>query len=403
MSNESTFSVIENEYDPSQPETFDSVHQTFADLRARCPVAHSSEFDGFWAVTRYQDVVDILKNPETFITSVRNVVPGSATTGRRPPLHLNPPEHTPYRRAIDRALSASRVASMETATRRIAADLATSLVARGEADFVEHFSSPLPALVFGEWMGLSKEQTQILWNTARSYVKAWEAFDKQSVAQAGAELARMAVEVIAQRRAKPLDPNVDPTSSLLAARDANGHSFPDELLAGCVRQVLVVGLVAPPIFLGSIAVHLSRDVALQDQLRNDLSLSGAALEEFLRLYTPYRGFARTTRREVEVAGRKIKPNEAIALVYASANRDETIFPEPDKFVLGRPNISQHIAFGRGPHMCAGTALARQQLRIALEELLKKTRHFELCGEIRMSGMPEVGPISVPLRFQPASA
>jgi cytochrome P450 len=400
MSNESTFSVTENEYDPMQPETFDSVHQTFADLRARCPVAHSSEFDGFWAVTRYQDVVDILMNPETFITSVRNVVPGSATTGRRPPLHLNPPEHTPYRRAIDRALSASRVASMETATRRIAADLATSLAALGEADFVEHFSSPLPALVFGEWMGLSKQQTQVLWNTARAYVKAWEAFDKQSVAQAGAELARMAVEVIAQRRAKPLDPNVDPTSSLLAARDADGRPFPDELLAGCVRQVLVVGLVAPPIFLGSVAVHLSRDVALQDQLRNDLSLIGAALEEFLRLYTPYRGFARTTRRDVEVAGRKIKPNEAIALVYASANRDEAVFSEPDKFILGRPNISQHIAFGRGPHMCAGTALARQQLRIALEELLKKTEHFELCGEIRMSGMPEVGPISVPLRLQP---
>jgi cytochrome P450 len=400
MSNESTFSVTENEYDPLQPETFDGVHQTFANLRARCPVAHSSEFDGFWAVTRYRDVVDILMNPETFITSVRNVVPGSATTGRRPPLHLNPPEHTPYRRAIDRALSASRVASMETATRRIAGDLAASLVARGEADFVEHFSSPLPALVFGEWMGLSKEQTQVLWNTARAYVKAWEAFDKQSVAQAGAELARMAVEVIAQRRANPLDPNVDPTSSLLAARDADGRPFPDELLAGCVRQVLVVGLVAPPIFLGSIAVHLSRDVALQDQLRNDLSLIGAALEEFLRLYTPYRGFARTARRDVEVAGRKIKPNEAIALVYASANRDEAVFPEPDKFILRRPNISQHIAFGRGPHMCAGTALARQQLRIALEELLKKTEHFEVCGEIRMSGMPEVGPISVPLRLQP---
>jgi cytochrome P450 len=187
---------------------------------------------------------------------------------------------------------------------------------------------------------------------------------------------------------------------LLAARDADGRPFPDELLAGCVRQVLVVGLVAPPIFLGSIAVHLSRDAALQDQLRSDLSLIGVALEEFLRLYTPYRGFARTTRREVEVAGRKIKPNEAIALVYASANRDEAVFAEPDKFILGRPNISQHIAFGRGPHMCAGTALARQQLRIALEELLKKTAHFEVCGEIRMSGMPEVGPISVPLRLRP---
>jgi cytochrome P450 len=401
MSTESTFSVTANEYDPTQPETFDSIYATFKDLRARCPVAHSSEFDGFWLVTRYRDVLDMLMNPANYITSVRNVVPGSATTGRRPPLHLNPPDHTPYRRAIDRALSSSRVAAVEPATRRIAGGLASALVARGEADFVEHFSSPLPAFVFGEWMGLTEVQTKVLWNTARTYVKAFEAFDKQAVAVAGAELAKMAAEVIEQRRAQPLDPNTDPTSSLLAARDADGKPFPPELLLGCIRQVLVVGLVAPPIFLGSVVVHLSRDAALQDQLRSDLSLVPTALEEFLRLYTPYRGFARTSREEIEVAGRTIKPNEAIALAYASANRDESVFEDPDTFKLGRANISQHVAFGRGPHMCAGVPLARQQLRIAIEEVLKKTSHFELCGNIKMSGMPEVGPISVPLRMRPS--
>jgi cytochrome P450 len=388
------------DYDPTQPESFDSVHATFAELRERCPVAHSNAFEGFWAVTRYQDVMNILLNPDMYITSVRNVVPGSATTGRRPPLHLNPPDHTPYRRAIDRALSASRVAALEPVIRRIAGDLARGLVARGEADFVEHFSSPLPAFVFGEWMGLSAQQTTVLWNTARAYVKAWEAFDKQSVAAAGAELAKMAAEVIEQRRAAPLDPDVDPTSSLLAARDAAGNPFPAELLAGCVRQVLVVGLVAPPIFLGSIAVHLARHPELQRKLRDDLSLVPDAIEEFLRLYTPYRGFARTARQEVEIGGRTIKPNEAIALVYASANRDESVFPQPDEFILRRPNIAQHLAFGRGPHMCAGTSLARRELRIALHEILVNSNHFELCGAIRMSGMPEVGPTCVPLRFLP---
>jgi cytochrome P450 len=386
------------DYDPTQPETFDSVHQTFANLRERCPVAHSNAFEGFWAVTRHQDILDILLDPDTYITSVRNVVPGSATTRRRPPLHLNPPEHTPYRRAIDRALGASRVASLDPATRRIAGELAAAMVARGEADFVEHFSSPLPAFVFGEWLGLSERQTKILWSTARAYVKAWEAFDKESVARAGEELAKMAVEVVEQRRAQPLDPSVDPTSSLLAARDAAGNPFPTDLLAGCVRQVLVVGLVAPPILLGSIAVHLARHPELQQTLRDDPSLIPDAIEEFLRLYTPYRGFARTARHEVQIHGRTIQADEPIALVYASANRDESVFQQPDEFILRRPNIAQHLAFGRGPHMCAGTALARQQLRIALEQLLKKSSRFELCGEIRMSGMPEVGPICVPLRF-----
>lgn len=389
---------LPDEYDPTAHETFESTYAVFAELRARCPVAHSNAFDGFWAVTRYQDVLDILLQPELYITSVRNVVPGSSTTGRRPPLHLDPPSHTPYRKAIDRALGAARVAGIEDTTRRIARSLMQSLVARREADFIEHFSSPLPAAVFGEWLGLTDAQTDVLWRTARAYVKAWESFDKSSVAIAAGQLAEMAAEVIAERRCAPRDPEVDPTSSLLAARDNEGQPFPEALLAGCVRQVLVVGLVAPPILLGSIAVHLSRDQGLQRQLRDDPALIPDAIEEFLRLYTPYRGFARSARQEVELHGRRIQPGEPIALVYASANRDESVFPEPDEFRLRRPNIRQHLAFGRGPHMCAGIALARQELRIALEELLAQTTHFELCGELKMSGMPEVGPISVPLRM-----
>jgi cytochrome P450 len=391
----------DNEYDPTIGESFEGTYAQFADLRARCPVAHSTAFEGFWAVTRYQDVLDILMQPDLYITSVRNVVPGSSATGRRPPLHLDPPDHTPYRKAIDRALGAGRVAAIESTTRRVARELMQSLVARREADFVEHFSSPLPAAVFGEWLGLTDAQTQVLWRTARAYVKAWESFDRNSVAVAAAQLAEMAAEVIAERRLEPRDPEVDPTSSLLAARDDAGQPFPEALLAGCVRQVLVVGLVAPPILLGSIAVHLSRDAALQQQLRTDPSSIPDAIEEFLRLYTPYRGFARSARAEVELHGRRIRPGEPIALVYASANRDEAVFPNADQFQLRRPNIRQHLAFGRGPHMCAGIALARQELRIALEELLRQTRHFEVCGELKMSGMPEVGPISVPLRLQPA--
>jgi cytochrome P450 len=390
-----------NEYDPTLPETFGSAYADFARLRARCPVAHSTAFEGFWAVTRYDDIHQILTDSQTYITSVRNVVPGASTTGRRPPLHLNPPEHTPYRRALDRALGSTRVAAIEVATRRIAGELMRSLVARGEADFVEEFASPLPAQVFGVWMGLTETQTRVLWNTARAYVKSWEAFDRASVAAAAEKLAKLAVEVLEERRREPRDPLVDPTSSLLAERDQDGNPFPNVLLAGCVRQVLVVGLVAPPIVMGSIVVHLSRNPELQRQLRDDPALIPDAIEEFLRLYTPYRGFARSARHEVELHGRRIKPGEAIALVYASANRDETVFPDPDQFKLDRPNIKQHLAFGRGPHMCAGIPIARQQLIIAVEELLRQTRWFEVCGEIHMSGMPELGPISVPLRMTAA--
>ncbi|HEU4486064.1 MAG TPA: cytochrome P450, partial [Povalibacter sp.] len=138
-------------------------------------------------------------------------------------------------------------------------------------------------------------------------------------------------------------------------------------------------------------------------LRRDRALIPDAVEEFARLYTPYRGFARTAREDVTIRGRHIRKDEPIALLYASANRDESVFPEPDRFILGRPNINQHIAYGRGPHMCAGSALGRQLLRISLDALLEATSHFEVNGEIRMSGMPEVGPLHVPLRMTPAAS
>jgi cytochrome P450 len=141
------------------------------------------------------------------------------------------------------------------------------------------------------------------------------------------------------------------------------------MIVGTIRQVLVVGIIAPSVMIGSIAVHLSRDRALQSQLRADPSLVPAAVEEFLRLYTPYRGFARTATEDVVRCGRTIPAGEPIALVYASANRDEEVFDDAENFVIDRPNMKDSLAFGRGTHACVGAALARLELQVALEELL----------------------------------
>lgn len=390
-----------SEYDPLAFEDFDTPHRVFADLRSRCPVAHSDAFNGFWIATRYADIAAMLDDPLEFTTTVRNVVPGASATGRRPPLHLDPPEHTPYRRAIDRALGPARVAGTAPVIERHVRELLTSYVAKGGGDFVEEFGSPLPALLFADWFHLGEDQTQLLWRTAQAFVKAWEHFDVETVGKTSEVLYGLARELIAERRPRPLDPERDPVSSLLEARDADGAPLPNEMLVGCVRQILVVGLVAPPVFLGSVAVHLSRHPALQQQLRADPDLIPAAVEEFLRLYTPYRGFARTSRSGVTLGGRRIEPGEPIALAYASANRDEAVFADPDTFRLDRPNINKHLAFGRGPHRCAGMSMARLEFQIALRGLLAATSSIELAGEVRMSGMPEVGPTYVPLRVTPA--
>lgn len=116
--------------------------------------------------------------------------------------------------------------------------------------------------------------------------------------------------------------------------------------------------MAPPILIGSIFKHLSEDKDLQKKLREDESLISAAMEEFLRLYTPYRGFARTASSEVHLHGQTIRPGEPITLHYTSANRDPDVFENPDEFVLHRPNVAAHMAFGRGRHQCAGMPLAR---------------------------------------------
>jgi cytochrome P450 len=124
---------------------------------------------------------------------------------------------------------------------------------------------------------------------------------------------------------------------------------------------------------------------------------GDAVEELLRLYTPYRGFARTARRDVEIGGRKICAGEAIALVFTSANRDEDHFTDADQFDIDRP-VRDHITFGRGPHNCPGAGLGRLQIRLALEEVLARTKGFEIVGDIEMTRWPEYGPLTVPLRF-----
>lgn len=117
-------------------------------------------------------------------------------------------------------------------------------------------------------------------------------------------------------------------------------------------------MVAPPILIGSICKHLSEHKDLQKLLRDDPSQIPAAMEEFLRLYTPYRGFARTTSRDVELHGQTIKPKEPVTLHYTAANRDPDVFVDPDQFIMNRENIASHLAFGRGRHRCVGMPLAR---------------------------------------------
>lgn len=386
------------DFDPLEPETFDSSHAAYATLRARCPVARSDAWGGFWGLFRYEDVKAAASDSGLFITSRQNVVPKVAFTGRRPPLHLDPPEHTPYRRALNPLLAPARVARLEPAARRYAIELLEPMLAQGGGDICMDFSSYLPVQVFGEWIQMPDESRTQLHRAGRAFNVAVQSGVDEKMKETSLVLYELARALVADREERPRDPATDPTSALLAAK-YQGNPLPRDLVVGTVRQVLVVGMIAPMVLLGSIAVHLCRDIPLQRRLRSSPCLVPAAIEEFLRLYTPYRGFARTAVRDVEIRGRRIPADEPIALVFASANRDEAVFPNGEEFQLDRPNIADHVAFGRGPHHCPGAALARLELRVALEELLARTRLIEAAGKVVPTRFPEIGALSVPVRFE----
>jgi cytochrome P450 len=381
-------------------EDFDSAHAQFKELRAHCPVAHTDALGGFWALTRYADIAQVLADPAIYVTSVQNVIPKVAFTGRRPPLHLDPPEHTPYRAALNPLLTAERVAPLEPVMRRIARELLAPLVAQGHGDICEDYASHLAVRVFGHWMNLPAQQVDVLRLAGQAFVMAVRSGASDGMKRTSLALYDMARELVALRKAQPQDLARDPTSALLATR-VDGQPLADDMVVGCVRQVLVVGIVAPTVFLGSVVVHLARHPELQQQLRTQPARMAAATEELLRLYTPYRGFARTANRDVLLGGRTIRRDEAIALVFASANRDESVFDEADHFIWDRPNLKDHMAFGRGAHYCAGANLARLQMRVAIEELLAATRVIRLCGKVLPAPYPEIGTLCVPCTFVPA--
>jgi cytochrome P450 len=116
-------------------------------------------------------------------------------------------------------------------------------------------------------------------------------------------------------------------------------------------------MVAPPLMIGGICNHLSQDQQLQQELRKNPHLIPAAVDEFVRLYSPYRGFARTVSRPIELHGHMIEPGVPLTMTYVAANRDPEVFEDPHSFILNRPNINMHLGFGRGRHRCVGQPLA----------------------------------------------
>ncbi|KAJ5432822.1 uncharacterized protein N7458_011978 [Penicillium daleae] len=393
----------------------DKIYEQFDQLRSKCPVAHTSQTGGFWLLTRYDDVKRAASDTDTFISSVKAVIPSDPRGIRRPPLNTDPPAHTPYRTALDRTLKPARLKRLAPILERHAQrEFDALLKAKNvddqddgnesqtcQIDISAQFGASFAAWVEVAWLNLEDEIAPVLASTAAKWVNAWRQQNAAETSAHSAQLYDLARELFANRKKSNRDPEMDPASSLLLEVGPDGRPLDDELLIGALRQSLVVGMVAPPILLGDICAHLSRDRGLQAQLRADPALIPAAVEEFIRLYVPYRGFCRTPKHDIDLHGRTIPAGQPVTMTYAAANRDPEVFENPNSFILNRENISSHLGFGRGRHRCAGMPLARMALQIALRVILQRTDDFEVNGTLEYAAMPEMGITSCPLRAVPA--
>ena len=214
------------DFDPFAPETFDSPHETHAHLRAQCPVAHSDRWNGFWALTKHEDVVHVLTNPQTYITSVQNVVPKVAFTGRRPPLHLDPPAHTPYRKALNPLFTDARMKALEPRIREYTRKSLIEQIARRTFDVVQDFSVDMPVYSFAEFLNVDEEVMGRIHKVAIIFSRAVSGADDENVKSSSLQLYAIAKELIEERKLRPLDPSMDPTTALLRAKDEERQLAP---------------------------------------------------------------------------------------------------------------------------------------------------------------------------------
>jgi cytochrome P450 len=386
------------DFDPLDPETLRDPHESYRELRARCPMARSERWGGFWLLSRYEDVLAVSKQHQTFVNSVQNVVPAVTTTGRRPPLHFDPPEHTQWRKAMSGPFKLQALALHEPRMRALTVDMLGPLIERGHAELMSELAGTLPVLNLCVFLNAPEQDASAkIKQLSEDFLHAYQSRDAVALERESRRLYALASNILEARKRQPLDPETDIASAILQVR-IDGQPASEDLMQGSLRQLLVAGHVAVTMMMGSAAYHLACDPALQAQLRASPERIEAALEELLRLYAPNQAFCRTPAHDTQLLGESLRAREPVVLSYPSANRDESVFEDPDRFEFDR--AIKHLAFGNGVHKCPGELLARMELRIFLEELLARTRSFSLAGEMQLSRWPEYGPRVLPLAFEP---
>lgn len=363
-------------FDHFGPELADDPWGTYEEMRASCPALHSDQHGGFWAFTRYRDVVRIARDDTTFSSAHGVVVP--PPKNRVIPIDLDPPEFFAYRRMLNPLFSPPAVERLEPDIRALAGQLVDDFVERGSCDLVWDYASPLPAITTLGICGLPREEWHDfafpihhgVFRTPPEHFASEE--EAQKVANSQAHLRSRIREVLADRRREPQDDAV----TYLANASVEGRQLTDDEIVDTVALIIIGGLDTTSSAIGNALIHLSEHPDDRRELIKHPELVPVAIEEFLRYESPVTALARTVTTETEVAGTTLQPGERVLMFWGSANRDEEEFPNADEVVLHRhPN--RHLTFGVGIHRCLGSTLARLEFRVALEEILERVPDFEI--------------------------
>ena len=381
----------QDDWDPRSPAVLKDQLAAYDEMRGRCPVAHS-EYLG-WSLFRHADVLQVVEDHETF----SNVV----STHLNVPDGMDPPEHTVYREMVDRYFTTELVDAFEVECRRVVGELLGELPRDGSPWDVAELSDQVALRTQSAYLGWPERLHEPLraW-TARNRA-ATLARDRGAMADVAEDFDGYITGLLDERRALGAAAPDDLTTRLLAD-EVDGRPLTDPELVSTLRNWTVGELSTIAASVGIVLHLLATRPETQQALRDDPSLIPAAMDEMLRVHPPLVANRRVVTRDVTVGGHDFAPGDRLTVMWASADRDEAVFGDPDELRLDRPP-ADNLLYGAGIHVCPGAPLARLELRVLTEELLRRTRSIELDPdrEPQLAAYPASGFTALSVRVRRA--
>ncbi len=368
-------------------------------LRTEDPV-HYDEKLGMWLVSRYEDIVTLLRDPVTysdkhgyeaqyasgFFDEFKKILEEEGGGFFPDVIKSDPPEHTRVRRLMEGAFSAHRVRTLEPQITEIIAKLAGEVAARaakGDAiDGVRDFAIPLTIAVICAQLGIEQYNGQKIsrWSEAVT-AQIGRMQDREQMIENARQICELQNFIIAEMKDREANPREDMISDLVHATTEEGGKLTFAEAVSLIRALIIAGNDTTATAIGNLLYILATQPELEHQLYDHLDddrYITRFVEELLRYAPPVRGLAKMTTCETELGGQKLPKGAHMLVLYASGNDDESQFECPRQFDLNRPNVAHHVAFGVGIHRCIGASLARMEIKVAVKELLKKARDFKLA-------------------------